>query len=154
MKITSLTQNSRKRCFILKIGSREYEFSFSYLAVKPSARNPIRSLTIDKDTGKQSFSYKLKDGRGDTVLAEQVLHVNQDPEVLRKELLYKLTYEIQELIAARKLTKRSVARLLNIHPAQLYRLLDQKFYGKTIDQMIRVFAALGETVEITHKSVA
>jgi predicted XRE-type DNA-binding protein len=148
MKITTVVANARKRCFIVTIKGRAYEFPYSYLKHKPSTNNPVVQLSPDADAGNEAFSYKLKNGKRDTILAEQILLLNQDPEIVRKELLYTLTCQAQDLIKNRGLSKRSVARLLAIQPAQLYRLLDQTFYGKTIDQMVRLFSALGEQVEI------
>ena len=142
MKITTVVANARKRCFIVTIKGRAYEFPYS------STNNPVVQLSPDADAGNEAFSYKLKNGKRDTILAEQILLLNQDPEIVRKELLYTLTCQAQDLIKNRGLSKRSVARLLAIQPAQLYRLLDQTFYGKTIDQMVRLFSALGEQVEI------
>lgn len=154
MKISSAVAHSKKRCFLITIKGKTYEFPYSYLNYKPSSKNPILEVGPDKEVGSEAFFYRLKNGKGDSILAEQVLHYNKDPEVIRKQLLYKLSCQAQELIAHRNITKRGVARQLSMQPAQLYRLLDQSFYGKTIDQMVRLFASLGEDVTITVKSAA
>jgi predicted XRE-type DNA-binding protein len=154
MKISAVRGDARKRCFIVSIKSKEYEFPYSYLEHKPSAKNPLISVTPDKEVNCEALTYRLQNGSGDTILTEQILHYNRDPEIIRKQLLYDLSCQAQELIKNRNLSKRSVARLLGIQPAQLYRILDQSFYGKTIDQMVRLFASLGEKVEIHVKSAA
>jgi predicted XRE-type DNA-binding protein len=154
MKISSVFGNARKRCFIVSIKGKEYEFPYSYLDHKPSAKNPLVYATPDKEVNSEAFNYMLKNGKIETILAEQVLYYNRDPEIIRKQLLYQLTCQAQTLIKNRKLSKRYVARLLAIQPAQLYRLLNQTFYGKTIDQMVRLFACLGEQVEIKLKDAA
>jgi predicted XRE-type DNA-binding protein len=120
----------------------------------PLFRIPLLSVTPDKEVNGEALTYLLQNGSGDTILGEQILHYNRDPEIIRKQLLYDLSCQAQVLIKNRKLSKRSVARLLGIQPAQLYRILDQSFYGKTIDQMVRLFASLGEQVEINIKSAA
>ena len=154
MKISAAHGNARKKCFIVSIKGKEYEFPYAYLKHKPSAKNPLITVTPDREVNSEALTYQLKNGSSDTILADQILSFNRDPEVIRKQLLYNLSCQAQELIKNRKLSKRSVARLLGVQPAQLYRILDQSFYGKTIDQMIRLFVSLGEKVEIHVKSAA
>jgi predicted XRE-type DNA-binding protein len=154
MKITAVVANARKRCFEVTIKGRIYEFPYALLDIKPSSKNPIATVALDKEVGSEAFQYQLKNGSIDTVLAEQVLHFNQDPDVIRKELLYKLSCSAQKLVDESGISKRAVARGLGIQPAQLYRLLDQSFYGKSIDQMVRLFASLGKRIEITVRKAA
>ena len=154
MKITSVAACPRRSCFIVTMRNKTCEFSFSYLKHKPSSKNPVVAVWRDKDAGYEAFTYELKDGRGDTVLTDQVLYYNKDPKIVREAMLYQLSCQAQELLKQRRLSKRGVARQLSIQPAQLYRLLDPTFYGKTIDQMVRLFASLGEEVEIRVKPAA
>jgi hypothetical protein len=154
MKISRVVAYPRRACFIITIKNKRYEFPFAYLKHRPNSRNPVVVVHPDMEVGSEAFFYRLKNGKSDTVLAEQVLHYNRDPEVIRKELLYQLSCQAQDLIQRRGVSKRSVARQLAVQPTHLYRLLDQTFYGKTIDQMVRLFASLGEQIEIKVKTAA
>ncbi len=109
---------------------------------------------VDGELGREGFTYNLESGKSDSVMMDQVLKINSDPGYLREELLFELSCEAQKYVAQTGIAKRALARRLGIPPAQLYRLLDQKFYGKTIDQMIRLLHALGHRVQISTKAVA
>lgn len=154
MKIKHVLANNRKKAFIIEANGRRSEIPFAQLKVKPSGKDPVVSVYIDREIGGQGFTYILKSGRTDTVLLEQVLAMNGDPETIRERLLYDLTCKAQKNLVQAKLSKRALARRLAIPPAQLYRLLDQSFYGKSIDQMIKLLGALGLDVKISIKEAA
>jgi hypothetical protein len=48
----------------------------------------------------------------------------------------------------KRLAKRALCRMLRTSPAQVYRLLDQTCYSKTVDQMLRLLQVLGCTVKL------
>lgn len=56
-------------------------------------------MEVDSDTGKQSFTYKLKDGQEDTVPGEAILDIYGDPEYLKKLHLYNLTITAQKVLS-------------------------------------------------------
>jgi hypothetical protein len=72
---------------------------------------------------------------------------NQDPGHLRDLLLYRLTLEAQKCIATTTLPKREIVRRLGTSPSQLYRLVDQTNYRKSVDQMLRLLQVLNCDVE-------
>ena len=135
---------------------RKGTFSFPYaqLSLRPSSADRVVEIGVDKEAGGEAFTYRLSSGKSDTVLLEQVLAYNKDPEQLREELLCRLTIAAQEALSRRRLSKRHFARQLKTSPAHLYRLLDQTFYGKTIDQMVILLQSLGEEVELKVKRAA
>ena len=90
-----------------------------------SIEDPITELFVDKEAGREAFTYVLQSGRTGTVHVEQVLEYNQDPTYLRDLLLYRLTLEAQKRVAESPLSKREIVRRLGTSAAQLYRLLDQ-----------------------------
>ena len=98
------------------------------------------------------MTYTLESGKEDTVLLDQVLEYNKDTEYLREMLLYKLSLKARKLLQARGISKRELVRRLHTSPVQLYRLLDQTFTHKTIDQMIRLLAALDCLVDVVFKT--
>ncbi len=154
MKIKRVLPNNRKKAFIVESKKGIHEFPYALLRLKPSTKNPISSVYVDPELANEGFTYVLLNGKEDSVLLEQVLYINRDPDVTREYLLYDLSCTAQKLLKDSKITKRSLARRLEIQPTQLYRLLDQTFYGKTIDQMVRLLTALGSRVEISTKLAA
>lgn len=154
MKITGVVADGRKRAFIVRCGRRNFLFPYSQLDLRPSSRDPLTAVFRDAELGYLGFTYRLKSGREDTVLLDQVLEYNRDPEYLRQALLYQLTVSAKKLIQARAIPKRELARRLATSPAQVYRLLDQTDYQKTLDQMVRLLRVLGVEVEIKLKRAA
>lgn len=90
----------------------------------------------------------LASGKEGTVHIEQVLEYNQDPNYLRDALLYKLTVEAQRRAKASPLSKREIIRRLGTSAAQLYRLLDQTNYRKSIDQLLALLHVLDCDVDL------
>ena len=152
MKIKRVLAHQKKRAFIIQVAKKTYEVPYSTLAVKPSLQDPVVSVYVDKELGELGFSYALRSGKGDSMLLEQVLEMHHDPEVARKRALYDLTCLAQQITQRSSLPKRAIARRLGCTPTHLYRLLDQTFYGKTIDQMVKLLSVLG--VELKWRAIA
>lgn len=83
---------------------------------------------------------------------EQVLEANEDPRYLRDLLLYKLTIEAQARVESSPLSKRELARRLKTSLTQIYRLLDQKNYRKSVDQVLRLLRVLDCDVDFVVKA--
>ncbi len=83
---------------------------------------------------------------------EEVLEYHKGPDHLRDLLLYRLTLEAQKRIAATRLTKREIIRRLGTSATQLYRLLDQTNYRKSVDQMLRLLQVLDCDVEFVVRA--
>ncbi len=58
------------------------------------------------------------------------------PSVYSLPTDYRLTLEAQKRIKESRLSKREIIRRLGTSTAQLYRLLDQTNYRKSVDQML------------------
>jgi len=73
---------------------------------------------------------------------------------MRDLLLYKLTIEAQERVDSTPLSKRELARRLNTSLTQLYRLLDQTNYRKSVDQVLALLRVLDCDVDfvVTRRS--
>lgn len=56
-------------------------------------------------------------------------------------LSYRLTLEAQKQAAKSPLSKRAIVRRLGTSAAQLYRLLDQTNYRKSVDQLLALLQA-------------
>ncbi len=148
MKIRSVRSDPRRRAFAVSIGRAVHEFPWTQLDVRPSATDPVVEVAPDPELGNEGFTYRLASGREGTVHADHVLRFVRDPDYQRKELLYALTNEAIDALAASGRTKRSLARQLGTSLAQLARLLDPTNGTKSVDQMIRLLAAMGRSVEL------
>ncbi len=91
-------------------------------------------------------------GRSGTIHVEQVLEYNKDPSYLRNLLLYRLTIEAQKRAATSPLSKREIMRRLGTSAAQLYRLLDQTNYRKSVDQVLALLQVLNCEVDLVVRT--
>lgn len=148
MKIQSVAPNNRKKAFELKTSRKTFQLPYSKVDPQPSVADPITQLFVDKELGREGFTYVLESGKEGTVHVEQVLEYNQDPSYLRDALLYKLTLEAQKRIEASPLSKREIIRRLGTSATQLYRLLDQKNYRKSVDQLLSLLHVLDCDIDL------
>lgn len=142
MKIRSVKPNNRKKVFEVKTSSKTLVLPYAKVDPQPTAENPIARMFVDKELGRQGFTYTLRSGDEGTVHIDQVLEYNQDPSYLRDALLYELTLEAQKRVKATPLSKREIIRRLGTSAAQFYRLLDQTNYRKSIDQLLSLLHIL------------
>src|SRR5688572_30397109 len=148
MKIRSVTHNNRKKAFEVRTSTEALVFPFSKADPRPTIQNPVAEVSVDADAGREAFTYVLQSGKTGTVHVEQVLDYNQDPRYLRDLLLYRLTLEAQKRIAESRLSKREIIRRLDTSAAQLYRLLDQTNYRKSVDQVLSLLQVLNCDVDL------
>lgn len=148
MKIRYVRPNKRKKAFELGTARRSFQFPYSKAVPRPTATDPIIKVLIDKELGREAFTYVLKSGREGSVHIEQVLDYNEDPTYLRDAMLYKLTLETQKRVSSSPLSKREIIRRLGTSATQFYRLLDQTNYRKSIDQLLSVLHILDCSVEL------
>ena len=153
MKIRSVRTNRRKRIFEVRLAkNRTLVLPFSKTDPPPTNDDPVAEVEVDADTGRETFTYVLDSGGTGTVHAEQVLEYNKDPEYVRDILLYRLTLEAQKRIAASPLSKREIMRRLGTSAAQLYRLLDQANYRKSVDQLVALLQVLDCEVDLVVRT--
>ena len=148
MKIRSVSYNNRRRAFEVRTTRKVFQFPYSKADPVPSARDPLSSVEVDQELGCEGFTYTLKSGKGGTVHVEQVLEYNQDPAYMRDALLYRLTLVAQKQAQTSPLSKREIIRRLGTSPAQLYRLLDQTNYRKSIDKLLALLDILDCDVDL------
>ena len=149
MKIRSVKANNKKKLFEVKVAAKNYGFPYAKAKPAPMPQDPITRIFVDKELGREALTYELESG---TVHIEQVLEYNQDPNYLRDLLLYKLTLEAQKRIAASPLAKREIVRRLGTSATQLYRLLDQTNYEKSVDQLVSLLQILDCDVELVVRA--
>lgn len=148
MKIRSVTHNNRKKAFEVKTSRKTFQLPYSKVDPQPSVADPIIRLFVDKELGREGFTYVLESRKEGTVHSEQVLEYNQDPSYLRDALLYKLTLEAQKRVKTSPLSKREIIRRLGTSATQLYRLLDQKNYRKSVDRLLSLLHVLDCDVDL------
>jgi hypothetical protein len=142
MKIRSVTHNNRKKAFGVQISGKCLSFPYCKVDPRPSAANPIVRVFVDRELGHEGFTYILKSGDQGTVHAERVLEYNKDPSYLRDALLYRLTIAAQKRLESASVSKREIIRRLGTSASQLYRILDQKNYRKSVDQLLLLLHVL------------
>ncbi|MBX3335284.1 MAG: helix-turn-helix domain-containing protein [Nitrospira sp.] len=152
MKIRSVTCNNRKKAFQIKSARGTLLLPYSKVDIRPSGSDPVARVFVNKELGGEGFTYVLASGKEGTVHGEQVLEYNQDPTFLRDALLYKLTIEAQKRIEKSPLSKREIIRRLRTSATQLYRLLDQTNYRKSVDQLLSLLHVLDCDVDLLVRS--
>lgn len=107
---------------------------------------------MDREIAREGFTYVLVSGQEGTVHVEDVLEYNNDPSHMRDTLLYRLTIEAQKRLDKSALSRREIIRRLGTSPAQLYRLLDQTNYQKSIDQVLSLLRVLDCDVDFVVRA--
>jgi hypothetical protein len=152
MKLRSVKHNNRRKAFEVRTSTKALSFPYAKSDPRPTAGDPVTSVFVDDELGREGFTYQLASGRSGTVHIEQVLEYNQDPEHLRNRLLYSLTLEAQKRVKASPLSKREIIRRLGTSPAQLYRLLDQTNYRKSVDQLLSLLHVVECDVDVVVRA--
>jgi hypothetical protein len=115
----------------------------------PTPDDPVISAFIDPEVANNGLIYTLASGAEGFIYSAQVLEYNRDPDLLKEYMLQNLTTQAQDAIAKSPLSKREIIRRLRTSASQLYRLLDQANYTKSIDQMVALLQALDCTVTLS-----
>lgn len=152
MKIRSVSFNNKRKDFEVRTSRKTYAFPYAKSKPSPTSDDPVIRAYTDKELGGEGFSYELESGKTGTVHVEQVLEYNRDPNYLRDLMLYKLTLEAQRRIAASPLSKREIVRRLGTSATQLYRLLDQTNYKKSLDQLVSLLQLLECNVDLVVRA--
>ena len=143
MRIREVTANNRRKAFEVSMAGRPpLLLPFAQLELPPTTADPVKNVYVDPELGAEGFMYVLESGREASVHGDDVLEYNEDPAYLRDLTLYRLTLEAQKRIDRARLPKREIIRRLRTSPTQLYRLLDQTNYRKSIDHMLRLLQVL------------
>lgn len=148
MKIKSVNCNNRRRAFEVKTARQMYVFPYVKAEPEPVSHDQVERAYADKELGLEGFTYVLRSGKKGTIHIDQVLDYNRDPNYLRDLLLYKLTLEAQRRIAESPLSKREIVRRLGTSASQLYRLLDQTNYKKSVDQLVSLLQLLECDIDV------
>jgi hypothetical protein len=152
MKIRSVRFNNKRKDFEIRASGKTYTFPYAKIRPSPTSDNQVVQAYVDKELDGEGFTYELQSGKTGTVHVEQVLEYNRDPNYLRDLMLYKLTVEAQKRIADSPLSKREIIRRLGTSATQLYRLLDQTNYKKSLDQLVSLLQLLECNVDLVVRA--
>lgn len=152
MKIQTIKMNNKRKAFEVKTSAGLYVFPYTKAKPAPGSADPVARLYVDKEIANEGFSYELQSGKTGTIHIEQVLDYDREPNYLRDLLLYKLTLEAQRRIANSPLAKREIIRRLGTSATQLYRLLDQTNYKKSVDQLVSLLQVLDCQVDLVVRA--
>ena len=152
MKIQTVKTNNKRKAFEVKTSAGAYAFPYVKAKPAPGSADRVARVYVDKEIASEGFSYELQSGKTGTIHIEQVLEYNREPNYLRDLLLYKLTLEAQRRIANSQLAKREIIRRLGTSATQLYRLLDQTNYKKSVDQLVSLLQVLDCQVDVVVRA--
>ena len=147
-----VTANNRKKAFEVKTSRKTLVFPYTKADPQPTLDYKVARVYVDAELAREGFTYALQSGKEGTVHIEQVLDYNQDPHYLRDLLLYRLTLEAQRRVAASPPSKRELIRRLGTSTTQLYRLLDQVNYRKSVDQLLALMQVLDCDVDLVVRA--
>ncbi len=152
MKIRRVAANNRKAQLELIVYSGEvFPFPYAKLQPRPTSKDKIKSVYVDKELGNEAATYELESGQEGTVHIEHALEYNEDPAYLSELLVHRLTVEARRHLKASELSRREVARRLRTSVPQLYRILDTANKRKSIKQLVSLLHVLDCDVEVVVK---
>ena len=152
MKIRSVKSNGRKHEFsVVTYAGVEYSYPYSKVDPSPTSDNGVVEVAVDKELGKEAFTYVLESGEEGSVHIEQVLEYHEDPKYLADLLTYKLSLEAQKCVEDSELSRRQMARQLKTSVPQLYRLLDPSNTSKSMSQLVALLHILDCDVDLVVK---
>jgi hypothetical protein len=154
MTIRQVAANNRRKAFEVRAKGQDLIYPYARLRLKPDPSNRIVDVYVDPELGREAFTYVLANGKEDSVHLDEVLEYNQDPDYLKDLLIYKLTLEAQERVAASALSKREIIRRLGTSASQFYRLLDQTNYSKSLGQLLALLHILDCDVDVVVRKRA
>ncbi len=149
MKLRDVTVNNRKaQLELLTRSGKSLPFPFVKLEPKPSAKDRIVSVIVDKELGSEAVTFVLESGAEGSVHVDHALEYNQDPTHLGELLAHKLTVEASKRVDQSKLSRRELARRLHTSVPQVYRLLDPTISRKNLSQLVALLHLLDCDVEL------
>ncbi len=147
--LSAVVSNAHKQAFEIEIeGKTPMEYSYPQCCPAPTREDAVVRVELDPELGFTGFVYFLASGSEGVVLSDHILRYNRDPAYLVDEMLYDLSCEAKLRLESSPIGIRALSRRLETSPAQIYRLVDPTNYGKTLDQMVRLLAALEAEVQL------
>ena len=150
-RVDAVRANNHKRVFEVRLDDGDFDFPFALCEVRPTPDDPVTRVYVDAETGGLGFIYHLASGAEDGILGDSVRIHNRDPDLMADLQLHMISCVAQDCFKESGLAKREVMRRLKTSAAQLYRLLDQTNYKKSMKQVVSLIYALGYDVSFEVK---
>ncbi|MBI3389971.1 MAG: hypothetical protein HY027_19750 [Deltaproteobacteria bacterium] len=149
MKIRRVAVNNRKAQIELTTSSgRVFPVPYAKLDPRPTPKNRIREVHVDKELASEAVTYVLESGNEGSVHIDHALDYNEDPSYLAELLIHKLTVEARLRVDRAGLSRRELARRLSTSVPQLYRLLDPSNTQKSLGQLVGLLHLLDCDVQL------
>ena len=149
MKIRRATVNNRKAQLELTVRSgKVFPVPYAKLDPRPTRKNRIREVYVDRDLGSEAVTYILESGDEGSIHIDHALEYNQDPSYLAELLIHRLTLEARRRVDRSGLSRRELARRLSTSVPQLYRLLDPANTRKSLGQLVGLLHLLDCDVQV------
>ncbi len=102
----------------------------------------IRSVWVDKETGGRSVGVEFLNGNVDYIPYDQPLYLVKDPEYLLQNHIENVVAHINEVILQKRISRKFLARQLEISNNQIQRLLNPRILNKNLRQLYKLGAFL------------
>lgn len=103
----------------------------------------IKNITIDKETNKKTLILEFIDDTKEFLPYDQPLYIVQDPEYMLQNHIEQLIASIKEQLYCRKISKKYLARHLNISEYQIQNLLNPYRLNKNLQHLYQLAHFLG-----------
>ena len=144
MKVVDVKVDARKKELLITAGRSTFRYPFAFV----SGGDAVVAAKSDPELGSEAISCFLASGETRTIHLDDIRAQLGDADYLREQMLYDMTLQALRIVRKKRVAKRALCRMLQTSPAQVYRLLDQTCYSKTVDQMLRLLQVLGCTVKL------
>lgn len=148
-RVKRVIADEEQRCFHVFFAHRVLPFPYARCDPRPTRRNPIVRLFVDKGVDRRGFTYVLRSGVDGCVLLDYVLDHNCDPGYLGDMLLYKLSLAAQDRWSSTAVSLARVNERGGLRPGRVQEILEQTNYRKTLDELVTLLHALGYDVDFT-----
>jgi Cro/C1-type HTH DNA-binding domain len=154
VKIRSVRANNRTRSFEVETPKGMLTFPYAKVSPKPTATDRIARVYVDRELGREGFTYELASGLEGSLHVDAVLEEHEDPTFMVDLLVYNLTSEASRRMKTTHLSHREICRRLGTSAAQLYRLLDTGNDSTSLRQLLELLHVLGCRVELKMRDAA
>ena len=148
MKVKSVKANNRARRLELTCASGTHHFPYAQLRPAPSASNPLVEVFVDAELAREGVTYRLRDGAEQSLLLDEVLFFNQEPEYMRELIVREASALAGRLLSETPLSGRAIARQLGTTSAQIKRLADPNQTTNRLENVLALLHVLDARIEL------
>jgi len=139
-RIKNAAFNNRRKVLTVEYASgKKAEVHYGQIGI----RRNLEEVWIDRETRGRSLGLRFADGSEDYMPYDQPLALTKDPQFMLRTHLEKVIARINEALAAKRMSKRHLARQLGTSDNQVQRLLNPAILNKNLEQLYRIGMILG-----------